>query len=130
MQEPHSQHSEQIYTDTTSCHTYTNKTHTPINNTQTQSLIDNPTKEVIMDNHNHVAEYVKKTFKDIEPKHITEFCMTLFPVCLSNNPYEGLDLSIKSFYQIKKKGTVSFDDLKSMVLKKAEDYGNGLKEAL
>jgi hypothetical protein len=32
--------------------------------------------------------------------------MTIFPVALSKNAYEGLDLGIKSFYQIKKKGPI------------------------
>lgn len=46
--------------------------------------------------------------------------MTLFPVSLSKNVYEGLDLGIKSFYQIKKKGVVSFEDVKNLLIKKGE----------
>lgn len=56
--------------------------------------------------------------------------MTLFPVSLSKNVYEGLDLGIKSYYQIKKKGSVTNDDVRNMLIKKGEEYGKGIKEAL
>jgi hypothetical protein len=56
--------------------------------------------------------------------------MTLFPVSLSKNVYEGLDLGIKSFYQIKKKGAVSLEDVKNLLIKKGEEYSTGIKEAL
>ena len=67
-----------------------------------------------------MLDHITKCFKDVSEQDIGDFNMTLFPVALSKNPHEGLDLGIKSFYQIKKKGPVGFEEVKKMMIAKGQ----------
>lgn len=77
-----------------------------------------------------MLQHLQNCFNKVAEADIANFNITLFPVALSKNPHEGLDLGIKSFYQIKKKGPVGLEEIKKMMIAKGHEFGKGVREAL